>query len=333
MAEQTEPAHEQVEEVTGELVQMQGAPVTERLRGRFDAEQVNLIRATVAQDCNNAELAIFLETCARHDLDPFIKEIWAIKIKGKVQIFASRDGLLGIANRHTPEGKYHVRDNGQFLGCPAGVIREHDHFNFRQEERADETMKVIVDHQPRDKAGKPTHGGEDGGLRGKIVGAWARCRRKGHDDVFFIAYWKTYNQARNAWTTHPDAMIQKCAESVALRKAFSIAGVVGEGEMPGGERPAATHVANESTSEIHWPEDADLKQRLEDVFGILGWRRAKVRMTVNAVGMEGGAPTHEALLERLTSEANRQLDRDAAEEDEPIQEAEVVDEPQGAGAA
>lgn len=303
-----------------------GTDITRRMRGEYDPEQVDLIRATVAAECNNAELAIFLETCARHQLDPFIKEIWAIKIKNKVQIFASRDGLLGIANRNTPEGRYRVSGNGQFLGCQSGVIREHDHFDFRLSEREDETEKWVVEHSPRGEDGKATHGGDDGSGRGKIVAGWARVRRKGHDDVFFMAYWKTYNQGRNAWGTHRDAMIQKCAESAALRKAFSISGIMGEGEMPGSER--LTDVGESGAAVVRWPEDEEMTEKLKTGFGVLNWRRAKIRMTLNAVGMEGGDESYDTLLSRLHAE----VDAQTAAEEENIQDADVVpdDEPAAA---
>lgn len=299
--------------------------VTERARGLFKPEQVDLIRATVAKDLDNdAELALFLETCARHQLDPFIKEIWAYKRKGRVIIQVSRDGLMGIANRHTPEGRLKVKDNGMFLGCQSGVLREHDDFDFYLEEREDETEKVVVQHRPRDKEGKPSHGGPDGMLRGPIVGAWARCRRKGHDDTFFIAYWKFYNQGRNTWETHPDAMIQKCAESVALRKAFSISGIIGEGELP--ERPTVTAAGDTGTADIQWPDDPALREELEKGFEALGWRRAKVRVTMAAVGLPDGDESHEALLDRLHREIDKQEQGAGDVDGEPIQDAVVVEE-------
>lgn len=300
-----------------------GTSITRRMRSEYDAGQVDLIRATVAKDLETPELAMFLETCARHQLDPFIKEIWAYKKGGRVVIQASRDGLLGIANRWTPEGLYKVAGNGQFLGCQSAVVREHDLFDFLLEERDDETEKVKVVHRPRDKDGQPTDGGEDGSKRGKITSAWARVRRKGHDDTFFIAYWKTYNQNQNVWKSHPDAMIQKCAESVALRKAFSVSGIVGEGELTA---PAQTVTAtnDESSGEIHWPDDEELRADLVKGFEMLGWRRAKIRLTVNAVGEDGGYATFEALRDFLSTELEKQ--------EEGITDAEVVpdDEPAAA---
>lgn len=276
--------------------------VTQRARALFDEQQVALIRDTVAKDCSPAELALFLETCARHELDPIIRQIWTIKIKGKMVPVVARDGFLTIANRHT--GKGWTGESGEFLGCQSNVVRGHDFFDFEQEERADGTMAFKVMHKPRDVEGNPSHGGADGSERGPIVGAWARVRRRGHDDQFFYALWDTYNKNENTWTTHPDAMIVKCAESTALRKAFSVSGVVGEGEVERSARPTLTEVSGEGSAgdgTIHWPEDEALAEQIKQGVEIVGWRRAKVRMRVNACSTE---EEFKALIAEIHTEVN-----------------------------
>ena len=132
-------------------------------------------------------------------------------------------------------------------------------------------------------------------LRGKIVGAWARVRRRGHDDTYFYAQWKTYNKSQNAWGTHAEAMIVKCAQSVALRQAFAVSGVVGEGEIQGS---TLTEVPQHTDSEIHWPEDPELRHELEQAFEILGYRRAKQRVLVN--GCDGDQTAFLDLKARLS---------------------------------
>jgi phage recombination protein Bet len=306
-----------------EVVPHQGVTsITKRARADFDEGQMALIRDTVAKDCNQAELALFLETCARHQLDPIIKQIWTIKIQGVMQPVVSRDGLLSIANRHTPKNGYH--GNGEFLGCQSAVVREFDFFDFDQTERADGTMRFAVTHKPRNEKGEPTHGGADGSLRGKIVGSWATVRRLGHDDAFFFAYWDQYGakkaggQRDSPWKTHPDAMMVKCAEGMALRKAFSVSGVIGEGEA---ERvpQSLTSGAEESSDTINWPEDEELAEQLRAGFKILGWRRAKVRLMVNSC--EGDREAFVELLARVQS----QVDEESA-----ITDADVVDDPAAA---
>lgn len=259
----------------------QAVAITEKARDRFDAKQVELIRHTVAADCNNAELAIFLEECARLELDPFAKQIWAIKLSGKMQIIVSRDGLLLLANR-----------NRDFRGCQSFEVREHDRFKVR----TDENGHVHVAHEWCDANGEPTHGGKDGMLRGEIVGAFAYVRREGHVDTQFFAYRSQYDKGVNVWKSHPSAMIIKCAEGMALRKAFSITGITVEGELTEEQRLLT---APGSPVEIDFGEDEALAEGLQQAFRELGYTRAKVRM------MMRGVTTDEAraeLLQQLRTE-------------------------------
>lgn len=297
----------------GELAVV-GSSITQPARNRFAAEQWALIKDTVAKECNDAELALFLETCARHDLDPLIRQIWTIKIKGRMVPVVARDGFLAIANRHTGQGW--TGESGEYLGTQSDTVRLHDYFEKVHKERPDGTIGIFVDHRYRDKDDKPTHGGEDGSLRGPIVGAWAIVKRRGHNDAYYYGFWKTYNKAENAWETHPDAMIVKCAESTALRKGFSVSGVIGEGEAA---RSTLTE-AEAQPSEIVWPEDEQLTDRLKTRFRQLGYRRAKVRMLVNAVADQEG---YHNLLSRLDEEwAQLQAGEEPPAEDVP--DAEVV---------
>lgn len=243
-----------------QVTRFQAVAITDRARDRFDAKQVDLIRNTVAKECNQAELAIFLEECARLELDPFAKQIWAIKIQGQMQIIVSRDGLLLLANR-----------NASFRGCQSYEVREHDLFVTR----TDEDGHVQVQHEWRDAEGKPTHGGKDGSLRGQMIGAFAYVRREGHVDTQFMAYRAQYDKGVNVWKSHPSAMIIKCAEGMSLRKAFSITGITVEGELMA-ERQSLT--APGSPAEIDFGEDVELADALQDAFRQIGYKRAKVRL-------------------------------------------------------
>lgn len=278
---------------------MSSVEITKRARGDFDPAQVELIRKTVAKGCNDGELALFLETCARHELDPIIKQIWTIKINGSMQPVVSRDGLLAIANRCT--GSRWDGVNGEFLGCASNVLHEYDEFSFNYRNRDDGTQEVVIDHSPRDKDGKPTHGGKDGELRGPIVAAWARVRRRGHDDVFYLAYRDEYDKKQAVWKSHPHAMMVKVPEAMALRKAFSVSGVVGEGELP--EEPqkvTATAGTPVEAPQIEWPDDAELTEALTSAFRALGYTEAKVRLAVNGQSEDD--------LRELLASLNREAD-------------------------
>jgi hypothetical protein len=62
-------------------------------------EQAQLISTTIAPGCSNDELRLFAYACQRTGLDPFSKQIYAIKRGGKMTIQAGIDGLRSIAER------------------------------------------------------------------------------------------------------------------------------------------------------------------------------------------------------------------------------------------
>lgn len=306
----------------------QQASITQRKRTVFDVGQLDLIKDQIMHaDATDGEVAVFLELCARYELDPFAKQVWSIKIKGRVQTVVAHAGLLSMAERHTPSGLYAVEGAGQFKGCAGDVIRLHDYFRKVEGERPDETAKVLIEHEYRNEAGEPTHGGADGSLRGPIIGAWGRVRRESFDDRYFLAYWNSYNKAGaatdNAWKTHPDFMMLKCAQTVALRQAFSVSGIVGAEEL--GMRTVEDRLtAGNGTSggggEIEWPADEELATRLRQAFEVAGWTKAKQRMHVNG-------KTEDELLEVL-HQINVELDLAAAREsgdEPPAEDGEPVD--------
>jgi phage recombination protein Bet len=62
-------------------------------------EQTQLISTTIAPGCSNDELRLFAYACQRTGLDPFSKQIYAIKRGGKMTIQGGIDGLRSIAER------------------------------------------------------------------------------------------------------------------------------------------------------------------------------------------------------------------------------------------
>lgn len=150
----------------------------------FAAEQVEAIRQTVAKDCNDAELVVFLEVCARYQLDPFAKQAYAAKMGGGgVSIIVSRDGLLAHAHRQQ-----------DFVRMDGDVVCKGDTFNvrFADGERA-------VEHS----YGNPSE-------RGEVVGAWASVERRGHGSTFFYAPMAEYRKGSPIWKSNPSSMILKC---------------------------------------------------------------------------------------------------------------------------
>lgn len=75
-----------------------------------------LILDMFAKDCTQDEFTLLCHLAVRFQLDPFAKQIWAVKMPGKAaQIFAGRDGYLAVAIR-----------SGVFDGMESGTKKDPD---------------------------------------------------------------------------------------------------------------------------------------------------------------------------------------------------------------
>jgi phage recombination protein Bet len=146
-------------------------------------DQIDLIKRTVMPNASDLELDLFINLCRAKRLDPLTKQIYAIKPQSSGwQFFASIDGLRVIAQR-----------SGDYLGQTApywcgmdGVWRD----------------VWLMDGAPA--AAK--------------VGVW---KRGNNEPTWGVATFRSYGVGKkNNWLSMPDVMLAKCAEALALRKAF-----------------------------------------------------------------------------------------------------------------
>jgi phage recombination protein Bet len=223
-------------------------PLTQPARFAFDNEQLALMKRTVARGADNNAFLMFLELVGRYKLDPFAGQCYLAKMPGRdgeppqYKTLVSRDGLLSIANR-----------NDDYRGLEGDVIYETDTIA--------RTKDGFVHLYAEIAAGER--------LKGKIVGAWARCYREDRQPTFFLAPFASYNRTIKVWKQYPDAMNLKCAESMVLRKQYSITGLVPEDEVGGyydervggivdGEQP--------SVQEPDWGPDEEIAKSLRLAF-------------------------------------------------------------------
>lgn len=174
------------------------SPQTQAIQ--WSPDEVTTIRDTVAKGASDNELKMFLHLSQTYGLDPFAKEIWFIKAGGQPVIMTSRDGYLKIANN----------DKG-YEGMVSDVVYEGDAF-----------QKTVdgVSH---------TYGV---GKRGGILGAYALVYKQGtRFPAYVFAPFRDYNKGNNVWRQYPHAMILKVAESMALKRAFSLSGLVTREEI------------------------------------------------------------------------------------------------------
>lgn len=156
-------------------------------------EQTQLISTTIAPGCSNDELRLFAYACQRTGLDPFSKQIYAIKRGGKMTIQAGIDGLRSIAER---TGQL---DGSETLWCGDDGVWTDVWLGSKPPAAAKTTIW-------RKGAGHPFTG---------------------------VARFADYNAGQGLWTKMGATMIAKCSEALALRKAFpaDLSGVYSSDEM------------------------------------------------------------------------------------------------------
>lgn len=156
-------------------------------------EQTQLISTTIAPGCSNDELRLFAYACQRTGLDPFSKQIYAIKRGGKMTIQAGIDGLRAIAER-----------TGQLDGSETYWCGEDGAW-----------ADVWLNSKPPAAAKTVLH------------------RKGASHPFVGVARFADYNAGQGLWSKMPAVMIAKCSEALALRKAFpaDMSGVYSTDEM------------------------------------------------------------------------------------------------------
>lgn len=154
-------------------------------------ENLKQIKTIFAPKLNDLEFTVFVEMGKATGLNPFLKEIWAVKYdeKSAAQIFIGRDGYRKSSQR-SPFYDYHSVD----------AVYSSDEF-------------YVVDGEIKHKYNLTN--------RGNLVGAYCIAQRKGSSRPSYVYVSENeYNKKFSVWKEKPATMIKKVAEAQCLKMVF-----------------------------------------------------------------------------------------------------------------
>lgn len=144
-------------------------------------ERLQLLKKTLAKDLSDLEFELFVDVCRRRKLDPFARQVYAVKRAGKLVIQTGIDGFRVVADRSNKYagqvGPYWCGKDGQWMDI------------WTKPENPFAAKVGVL------KAGF-------------LEPAWG------------VAYWAMYASVGPFWQKGGPSQLAKCAEALALRKAF-----------------------------------------------------------------------------------------------------------------
>lgn len=190
----------------------------------FDREKIDLIKRTVAQDATDDELDLFIYQAKRTGLDPLSRQLHFVK----------RNRKKFVNNQWIEEGVATIQtgiDGYRTIAARTGEYAGNDDAIYDSETEKYPIKATVTVYRM---------------IKGERVGFTASAR--------WSEYCPVYNgKPSSMWEKMPYLMLAKCAEALALRKAFpqELSGVYTTEEMSQADSPTipVTHPKIESQQE------------------------------------------------------------------------------------
>lgn len=195
----------------------------------WGADKLALLKETVAKGTTDNEFGLFVEIAKRTGLDPFVKQVYCVVREGKNRSVTFQTGIDGYRLIAQRSGDYAGQEGPLWCGAD-GVW-----------------VDVWLSAAPPSAAKVGVY------RKGFASPLWGIARYDAY--VQTKALWEGGQRVGAApndfWTRMPDVMLAKCAESLALRKAFpqELSGLYSADEMGQATNDVdeAVHDANAKT--------------------------------------------------------------------------------------
>ncbi|UHA74432.1 RecT family recombinase [Paenibacillus sp. 481] len=265
---------------------------TQSVVNSFSQTELDTLKATIAKGTSNEQFALFVQTCARSGLNPFLNQIYCIVYDGKhgpvMSIQIAVEGIVALAKRHE-----------HYKGFIASEVKENDEFE----------INVVT--------GEPIHRIKSM-VRGKTIGAYCVAYRDGAPNIAVIITADQVDhllKGRNAqmWRDYYDDMIVKHAIKRAFKRQFGIEIAEDEYAQPNSidnmqsyEQPTRRDITSESQQpQLEKPKQAEqpkdemkiVREQIAAAFSQLGIRNehAMSEYTATRMKQKGDKPTLQEL--------------------------------------